>query len=83
MRGAPTVQVTAKWGYSVSVPPTIEQACLIQAARWYKRALSSFGDTLASPEMGQMFYTKPLDPDVRTLLVDGRMVMPAIGGRPK
>lgn len=78
----PTVQVTARWGYSATVPPDIREACLMQAARWWKRFESAFSDTLASGEMGQLLYRQSLDPDIRRILVDGRYVKPAIGRRP-
>lgn len=81
-RGAPTVQVTAKWGYSAAVPPEIEQACIIQVARWYRRGQSSFADAIANDQFGQLMFTKPLDPDVKSLLMDGRYVVPATGGLP-
>jgi len=77
----PTVQVTARWGYSATVPPDIREACLMQAARWWKRFESAFSDTLASGELGQLFYRQSLDPDIRRVLVDGRYVKPAVGRR--
>jgi hypothetical protein len=75
-RGAPTVQVTAKWGFASSVPADIKEACLMQAARWYKREESAMADVLASGELGQLMYMKSLDPDIKRLLVDGRYVRP-------
>ena len=78
-RGVPTVQVTAKWGYSLGVPPVVKQACLTQAARWYKRGSSAWADTLASPDLGQLMFRKTLDPDVEMMLVSGRYVKPAVG----
>ena len=77
-RGVPTVEVTAKWGYAATVPPPIKQACITQASRWYKRGQSAWADAVGSPELGQMFYRKQLDPDVKHLLDDGRYVMPTI-----
>lgn len=77
----PTVQVTARWGYSDSPPPDIREACLMQAARWWKRFESSFSDTLASGELGQLLYRQALDPDIRRILIDGRYTKPAIGRR--
>ena len=40
-RGLPTVEATAKWGYAVTVPMTVKEACIMQSARWYKRLRSS------------------------------------------
>jgi hypothetical protein len=80
-RGVPTVQVTAKWGYSEDVPYDIKEACLMQAARWYKRFEGSMSDALASGELGTLLYRQSLDPDIRRLLVDGRYVKPTTGRR--
>ena len=72
--GLPTVRVTAPWGYATTTPPEIEEAAMMQAARWYKRYQSSMSDTLASGELGMLLYQKALDPDIRRILVDGRFV---------
>lgn len=76
--GVPTVRVTAKWGYSAVVPTVIKQACITMASRWYKKAQGAHGDTLASPELGQLIYRKVLDPDVEMILVNGRFVRPPV-----
>ena len=78
-RGVPTVRVTAKWGHSLTVPPAIKQACLIEAGRIYKRGQSAFADTLANVDFGQLMYTKGLDPATQLILVSGRYVRPAVG----
>lgn len=70
----PTVEVTAYWGYATTIPFSIKQACIMQAARWYKRLQGAMSDTLASVEAGLMIYTRSLDPDIQRLLVDGRFV---------
>jgi len=80
-KGTPTVKVTARWGYSDTIPYTIKQACLMQAARWYQRLKSSMADTLAGPEFGKLMFRKVLDPDIELLLVQGRYVKPAVGRR--
>jgi len=80
-RGVPTVQVTAIWGYSVAAPADIKEACLMQAARWFKRFQSSMADVLASDELKALLYRQSLDPDIKRLLVDGRYVKPVIGRR--
>jgi hypothetical protein len=80
-RGTPTVRVTAKYGYAVVVPPSIKQACLIQAARWFKRGESSWADSMAPANFGKLMFIKVLDPDVQLLLSEGRFVKPLIGGR--
>lgn len=80
-RGTPTVQVTARWGYAITVPDDIKQACIMQATRWYKRLQSSMGDSIASTEFGQLLYRQSLDPDIRLILEAGRYVRPAVGRR--
>jgi hypothetical protein len=79
--GFPTVKVTSKWGYAVTVPDKVKQATLIQAARWFKRGEGGWSDALASPEMGTLLFRKELDPDVAMLLRLSRLVKPAIGRR--
>lgn len=80
-RGTPTVRVTAKWGYAVTVPSRVKEACLIQAARWFKRGESSWADAMAPASFGTLMFTKTLDPDVEAMLIKGRLVRPAIGRR--
>lgn len=76
--GVPTVRVTAKWGYAVTVPPAIREACVIQAARWWKRGQSAWADTAGTPELGLLLYRRELDPDLKMILVTGRYVRPVI-----
>lgn len=71
---APTVSVTATWGYATSCPDEIETACIMQAARWWKRLQGAMADSLASPEMGQLMYLKQLDPDIQQILIGGGYV---------
>jgi len=77
--GTPTVQVTARWGYSATVPDDIKTATIMQAARWYKRLQSAMADSVAGPDMGQLFYRQTLDPDIKGILSDGRYIKPSIG----
>lgn len=79
--GYPIIQVTARWGFSASPPADIVAACIEQAARWFKRAQSAEGDTLASGELGMLLYRQVLDPDIRRKLIDGRYMRPALGTR--
>ncbi len=72
--GLPTVRVTAPWGYATITPPEIEEAAMMQAARWYKRYQSSMSDTMADGELGMLLYRQSLDPDIKRILVDGRYV---------
>ena len=63
------VKIVGKFGYSATVPDDVKQAAIIQAVRWFKRGQQAFSDTGAIVELGQLTYTKALDPDV-ALLID-------------
>jgi len=78
MRGVPTVQVTAKWGYATAVPGPIKEAAATLAARWWKRGESAWSDVLASGELGQLMFRQMIDPDVKLMLIAGRYVRPAV-----
>lgn len=80
-RGTPTVRVTAKWGYASVVPSRVKEACLVTAARWFKRGESSWADSMAPANFGTLMFTKTLDPDVEAMLKYGRLVRPAVGRR--
>ena len=77
----PTIRVTAKWGYAVTCPARVKQACIAQAARWVKRGEGAWNDALASANMGTLLYLKEIDPDIKLMLVNARLVKPAIGRR--
>jgi hypothetical protein len=81
-RGLPTVRVTARWGFADTVaPPTVKQATITQAARWYKRGQSSWADTLASGDTGMLMFRKAIDPDVQMMLEYARLIQVAVGGK--
>ncbi len=71
MRGVPTVRVTARWGYSANIPPPVRQACIAQVARWYKRAQSSWADSLANYDTGMLQFRQVVDPDIKAILNRG------------
>ncbi|MCK6581196.1 MAG: hypothetical protein L6Q98_24155 [Anaerolineae bacterium] len=73
---APTVRVTARWGYGEIAPPEIETTCIIQAARWYKRGLTAFQDRAGGGELGALTYRRGLDPEAWAILEGGRYVRP-------
>lgn len=60
------VEIAGSWGYSSTAPDAINEACLIQAARLFKRKDAPFG-VLGSENMG-FARLMEFDPDVRTLL---------------
>jgi hypothetical protein len=66
-RGGPMVEVTPDdWGWP-AVPPTVEQACLIQSMRLAHRYTSPEG-VAGSAEFGGPIRIPRLDPDVQGLL---------------
>lgn len=62
------IKIVGKFGFSTSAPAEIVEATIIQTVRWFKRGQQAFLDTGAIVELGQLKYTKKLDPDVETLL---------------
>ena len=66
----PRVQVTAKWGWA-AIPHSVEQACLIQAARIYRRAQTPEGFA-AGEAFGAIRVSTRIDPDVQMLLAPFR-----------
>lgn len=55
--------------YIYDYPEPIEQACLIQAMRWWKRKDTAFMDVVVSPDIGGgITYYKGLDPDIKLIL---------------
>jgi hypothetical protein len=74
----PQIRITARWGYALSVPHVIKMATIAQAGRWYKRAETAWSDTTASETTGEKSYRQAVDPDIKHMLVNGRLVRPAI-----
>lgn len=60
-----TVQVTGTFGWS-AIPDAVEQACILQAARYFKRADSPMG-VAGFDAMGVVRLSR-IDPDIATLL---------------
>ncbi|MCU0515230.1 MAG: hypothetical protein MUE40_21970 [Anaerolineae bacterium] len=74
----PNVRITARWGYSATVPPMVKQAAIAQASRWYKRGQVGWSDTTSNEATGQLQYRRVLDPDIQMMLVNGRLMRPAM-----
>lgn len=77
--GLPTARVTAKFGYADEVPPQVKAATIAQAHRWLKRGQSGWSDAMAQGETGMLLFKKVLDPDIQMMLVNSRLVRPALG----
>lgn len=80
-RQVPTVQVTARWGYSEDIPSDIKQACIMQSMIWFKRQQGSMAHALASDELGVLEVFSALDPAVELILRLGRYMKPPTGRR--
>lgn len=70
--GNALVRITGTWGWA-SVPTAITQACVIQAARIFKRNDSPLG-VAGFGDLGVMRVSTNLDPDVRQLVEPYRRV---------
>jgi hypothetical protein len=70
--GNALVKVTGTWGWA-SVPAPIETACIIQAARLFKRNDSPTG-VMGMGDMGIIRVGNQLDPDVRMLIEGYRRI---------
>lgn len=64
----PTLQVTAKWGYALTLSPIIKQAAIMHSTRVYKRIQGGMADALLSGDFGQSRFISKLDKDVQVLL---------------
>lgn len=70
------VKITGVFGYALStaIPSDINKAAIITASRWFKRAQQGYQDSGAVPELGQLRYTKAIDPDVEEILAHYKRV---------
>lgn len=64
---AQAVKIVGKFGYSSTTPDVVNEACLIQAARLFKRRDAPFG-VAGVGDLGEIRLVSALDPDVRLLL---------------
>lgn len=74
----PQIRITARWGYSLTVPAVIKMATIAQAGRWFKRAETAWSDTTADENTGEKSYRQAVDPDIKQMLFNGRLVRPTI-----
>jgi hypothetical protein len=65
--GRPTVQVTAFYGYAMTVPDQVKQCALVIAARLYQRRSSPLGFQAGSVDVGFVRISRT-DPEVIALL---------------
>lgn len=77
-RKYPTVRVSAKWGFSIEVPPLIKTICIAQAGRWYNQGQGGMSDFIADPETGELKYTRSLRPEFVTILKQAGFWNPSI-----
>lgn len=61
------VKIVGKFGYSATAPKPVQEACLIQASRLFRRKDAPFGITGVA-EFGVQMAIARLDPDVKILL---------------
>ena len=70
--GLEMVKVTGTWGFA-SVPDAVNEACLITAARYFKRKDAPFG-VAGGGEVGQAVALRAVDPDASVLLAPYRKI---------
>lgn len=63
-----SVKITAQWGYSLTVPDQIKNACIVQVILTLKRAQKSYQDDGAVLEKGSATKFFKLDPEVEKML---------------
>jgi len=68
-------QVVGQYGYATTPPELITRAAVVIGARLFQRGRQGFQDSAATPDLGRMFYTKQLDPEVK-LWLDGFARLP-------
>ena len=61
------IKVVGIFGYSLTPPADVVQACETQAVRWYMRAKQGYQDMSGNVDVGQTTVTD-LDPDVKEIL---------------
>lgn len=76
-RSVPTVQVTARWGYALSIPPLIKEATIALSARMFKQGQGAWSDTIANAEFGGLIY-KAENADIKMLLDSARYYRPPV-----
>jgi len=77
---APVIMVTARWGLTAAVPADIREACLMQAAIWFKRFQGSMSSELGTLDLGEVKYRRGLSSGVKQILIEGGWVLPLYGG---
>lgn len=75
----PTVRISARWGFADEVPGPVEEACIIQASRMWKRARSAYADTLVGGEMGNLLFRVQMDNDLKLMLEKARLIRVPVG----
>lgn len=60
--------VVGKFGYSLTVPDNITEACTMWAGYLLKRYQGALQDATANQELGQLIYNKPIPDQVLALL---------------
>jgi len=63
-----SVKITAKWGWSETPPNVIQEAVIVQCARWFMRGKQAFQDAGAVTELMRMRYLQKIDPEIELLL---------------
>lgn len=57
------VKITGKWGYSLTPPEELIDACIAYAVHEFERYQNLFGDTSAIIELGRLKFSKSMPPE--------------------
>jgi hypothetical protein len=67
------IEITGKFGYSTAVPADVEQAVLIQAGRWFKRAQQAWQDRISILDNAlALTYLNKVDYDIAEMVAHYR-----------
>ena len=67
------IKIAGTWGWP-AVPDAVNEACLLQAARYAKRPAAPFGFDLGGADQGAALRIPQIDPDVKGLLAPYRRI---------
>ena len=71
-----SVKITGYFGFATTshMPEEIAGAVEIQTIRWFKRGQQAFQDVGAVADLSQLKYVTKLDPDIASVLMEGKFV---------
>ena len=71
--GDNVIQVTGRWGYSLTVPAPVKEATIMLASWLFKRYQAALQDATAVSELGELVYSAAVPKQVISMLAPYRM----------